>query len=74
MTWFLLCVGLLIGGYFIYGAFVEKVFGIKTQRKTPAFTQTSAQINPALRDVKYVDTLHFYAETAGIVNVSFYED
>ena len=40
MNWFLLCVGLLIGGYFIYGAFVEKVFGIKTQRKTPAFTQT----------------------------------
>ncbi|MBB1362814.1 MULTISPECIES: carbon starvation protein A [unclassified Shewanella] len=40
MTWFLLCVGLLIGGYFIYGAFVEKVFGINTQRQTPAFTQT----------------------------------
>jgi len=41
---------------------------------TPAFTQTSSQINPASRDIKYVDTLHFYAETAGIVNVSFYED
>tara|TARA_R110001583_G_scaffold35110_2_gene117227 strand:+ start:5157 stop:6617 length:1461 start_codon:yes stop_codon:yes gene_type:complete len=40
MTWFLLCVALLIGGYFIYGTFVEKVFGINTQRQTPAFTQT----------------------------------
>ncbi|WP_394130974.1 carbon starvation protein A [Shewanella maritima] len=37
MTWFLLCVGLLIGGYFIYGAIVEKIFGINTQRQTPAF-------------------------------------
>ncbi|MGL5046417.1 MAG: carbon starvation CstA family protein, partial [Shewanella sp.] len=40
MMWFLLCVGLLIGGYFIYGAFVEKVFGINANRQTPAFTQT----------------------------------
>ncbi|AEY02904.1 carbon starvation protein CstA [Oceanimonas sp. GK1] len=39
MTWFLLCVGLLIGGYFIYGTLVEKVFGIKPQRQTPAFAQ-----------------------------------
>ncbi|MGP7735328.1 carbon starvation CstA family protein [Oceanimonas smirnovii] len=39
MTWFLLCVGLLLGGYFIYGTLVEKVFGIKTQRQTPAFAQ-----------------------------------
>lgn len=40
MTWFLLCVGLLVAGYFIYGAFVEKVFGINKARQTPAFTQT----------------------------------
>ncbi|MCS6235561.1 carbon starvation protein A [Shewanella baltica] len=40
MMWFLLCVGLLIGGYFIYGAFVEKVFGINANRQTPAFAQT----------------------------------
>ncbi|QSX31282.1 carbon starvation CstA family protein [Shewanella cyperi] len=40
MTWFLLCVGLLIGGYVIYGTFVEKVFGINAKRQTPAFTQT----------------------------------
>ncbi len=39
MTWFLLCVGLLLGGYVIYGTFVEKVFGIKKERQTPAFTQ-----------------------------------
>lgn len=40
MMWFLLCVGLLIGGYFIYGAFVEKVFGINDKRQTPAYAQT----------------------------------
>ncbi|MGI2853552.1 carbon starvation CstA family protein [Shewanella algae] len=40
MMWFLLCVGLLIGGYFIYGAFVEKVFGINVKRQTPAYAQT----------------------------------
>ncbi|SHG94699.1 carbon starvation CstA family protein [Ferrimonas marina] len=39
MLWFLSCVALLIGGYFIYGAFVEKVFGVKESRKTPAHTQ-----------------------------------
>lgn len=39
MTYFLLCVGLLIGGYFIYGSFVEKIFGIKKDRQTPAMTQ-----------------------------------
>ncbi|GGZ45758.1 MULTISPECIES: carbon starvation protein A [Shewanella] len=40
MMWFLLCVGLLIGGYFIYGAFVEKIFGINNKRQTPAYAQT----------------------------------
>ncbi|WP_407332823.1 carbon starvation protein A [Enterovibrio sp. 27052020O] len=40
MVWFLTCVAALIGGYFIYGAFVEKVFGINEQRKTPAHTKT----------------------------------
>ncbi|ABL99487.1 carbon starvation protein A [Shewanella amazonensis] len=40
MTWFLLCVGLLLVGYFVYGAFVEKVFGINAKRQTPAFAQT----------------------------------
>ncbi|GGY99951.1 MULTISPECIES: carbon starvation CstA family protein [Shewanella] len=39
MLWFLLCVGLLVGGYFIYGTFVEKVFGINKQRQTPAYAQ-----------------------------------
>ncbi|QIZ77009.1 carbon starvation protein A [Ferrimonas lipolytica] len=39
MLWFFSCIALLIGGYFIYGAFVEKVFGIKEERKTPALTR-----------------------------------
>ncbi len=37
MLWFLLCVGLLILGYVIYGAFVEKIFGINTHSQTPAY-------------------------------------
>ena len=40
MMWFLTCVAALIGGYFIYGAFVEKVFGINENRQTPAHTKT----------------------------------
>ncbi|MGF1727744.1 carbon starvation CstA family protein [Photobacterium nomapromontoriensis] len=39
MAWFLMCVAALVGGYFIYGAFVEKVFGIDENRKTPAYTK-----------------------------------
>ncbi|TEW56179.1 carbon starvation protein A [Psychromonas sp. RZ22] len=37
MLWFLFCLALLLGGYFIYGRFVEKVFGIKNHRTTPAY-------------------------------------
>ncbi|EJF1126528.1 carbon starvation protein A [Vibrio cholerae] len=40
MLWFLTCVIALVGGYFIYGAFVEKVFGINEKRQTPAHTKT----------------------------------
>ncbi|WP_026957682.1 MULTISPECIES: carbon starvation CstA family protein [Aliagarivorans] len=39
MIWFLTCVAALIGGYFIYGAFVEKVFGINENRQTPAYAK-----------------------------------
>ncbi|USD66707.1 carbon starvation protein A [Vibrio sp. SCSIO 43136] len=39
MMWFLTCIAALIGGYFIYGTFVEKVFGINEKRKTPAYTK-----------------------------------
>jgi carbon starvation protein CstA len=38
MISFLLSLAALIAGYFIYGAFVEKVFGIEPDRKTPAVT------------------------------------
>lgn len=37
MITFLVCVALLIVGYFTYGKFVEKVFGVKEERPTPAF-------------------------------------
>ncbi len=36
MSWFLLSIGLLIAGYFFYGMFVEKIFGINEKRQTPA--------------------------------------
>ncbi|WP_342305080.1 carbon starvation protein A [Methanolobus sp. ZRKC5] len=29
----------LVMGYFVYGAFVERIFGIEPSRKTPAYTQ-----------------------------------
>ncbi len=38
MITFFLSIALLITGYFIYGAFVEKVFGIDPKRETPATT------------------------------------
>ena len=37
MTTFLISLLLLIGGYFIYGRYVTKVFGPDYKRKTPAF-------------------------------------
>ena len=38
MTTFVISVLLLIGGYFIYGLFVEKVFGADNNNKTPCYT------------------------------------
>lgn len=35
-VWFILAVAMLIVGYLVYGKFVEKVFGIKPERATPA--------------------------------------
>ena len=39
MITFTIALLVLIGGYFVYGKFVEKVFGIDPSRKTPAFTK-----------------------------------
>ncbi|MCP3290139.1 carbon starvation CstA family protein, partial [Aeromonas hydrophila] len=38
MIWFFLCVGLLVAGYFVYGKFIERIFGPKPELKTPAIT------------------------------------
>ncbi|MFC0522169.1 carbon starvation protein A [Pontibacillus salicampi] len=38
MFTFILSIAILIIGYFTYGKFVEKTFGIKEERKTPAYT------------------------------------
>jgi len=37
MISFLICFVILLAGYFIYGAFVERVFGIDKNRQTPAY-------------------------------------
>ncbi|WP_354623657.1 carbon starvation protein A [Psychromonas sp. MME2] len=39
MLWFLSCVAMLLAGYFIYGTIVEKIFGIKHKRTTPAYSK-----------------------------------
>lgn len=39
MITFLISLAVLIGGYFIYGLFVERVFGADGDRKTPAYTR-----------------------------------
>ena len=38
MISFLIALGVLIGGYILYGGFVEKVFQIDSSRPTPAST------------------------------------
>lgn len=38
MITFLVSIALLIVGYFTYGKYVERVFGVKSQRATPAYT------------------------------------
>ncbi|UOQ91749.1 carbon starvation protein A [Halobacillus shinanisalinarum] len=40
MVTFLVSIALLIIGYFTYGKYVEKVFGVNTDRQTPAFTHS----------------------------------
>lgn len=37
---FLIALGVLIGGYFLYGCIVEKIFGADSSRQTPAYTHT----------------------------------
>lgn len=39
MEAFLIALAVLVGGYFVYGAFVEKVFGIDPKRAMPAYTK-----------------------------------
>ncbi|WP_313799593.1 carbon starvation CstA family protein [Cytobacillus sp.] len=39
MFTFLVCIALLIIGYFTYGKYIEKMFGVKAARPTPALTQ-----------------------------------
>ncbi|MDE6225188.1 MAG: carbon starvation protein A, partial [Muribaculaceae bacterium] len=39
MTLFLISLAILIGGYFIYGAIVEKIFGVDGSIPTPAISK-----------------------------------
>ena len=36
MITFLICIAILIAGYFIYGTYIERKFEIDVNRKTPA--------------------------------------
>lgn len=38
MITFICCLAALIAGYFIYGSFIERIFGVDPSRQTPAFT------------------------------------
>ena len=38
MITFICCLAALIAGYFIYGSFIERIFGVDSSRQTPAFT------------------------------------
>lgn len=38
MITFICCLAALIAGYFIYGSFIERLFGIDPSHKTPAYT------------------------------------
>jgi carbon starvation protein CstA len=40
MITFCIAIVLLIGGYFIYGAFIERIFGVDKEKTTPAYTHT----------------------------------
>ncbi len=40
MITFLIALAVLIGGYFIYGMLVEKIFGVDPKRLTPAYSKT----------------------------------
>ena len=39
MVTFCISLACLVFGYFLYGTFVEKVFGVDTDRKTPCYTR-----------------------------------
>lgn len=38
MITFICCLAVLVAGYFIYGSFIERLFGIDSSRQTPAYT------------------------------------
>ncbi len=40
MTSFIIALSVLVVGYFVYGAIVERVFGIRPKRVTPAYSRT----------------------------------
>ncbi|MDR0970162.1 MAG: carbon starvation protein A [Lentimicrobiaceae bacterium] len=40
MITFIISIAILIAGYIIYGKFAERIFGIDTNKKTPAYTMT----------------------------------
>ncbi|HKK67504.1 MAG TPA: carbon starvation protein A [Bacteroidales bacterium] len=39
MWTFIISIAILIAGYFVYGKFIERFFGVQPERKTPAYTK-----------------------------------
>lgn len=40
MATFLIAIAVLVVGYFTYGKFIEKIFGVEEERKTPAYSNS----------------------------------
>lgn len=40
MLWFVVCVALLLAGYFFYSRIIERIFVIRPERQTPAYSMT----------------------------------
>ena len=52
MIWFFLCVGLLVAGYFLYGKFIERIFGPKPEAENPAITMADGSDYVPMSDKK----------------------
>ena len=50
---FTICLLILVVGYFVYGRYVERVFGPEAKRPTPALTKADSGIDKGRRSGLY---------------------